>query len=466
MQLKKRITAVVTVAAMTVLAVLSSNLEMRSKDSTGTEDFWYHQKETMYLWYSDETLTNYLNSAAVTFGEKENVRVIPMLGDENSYLEDINQFSIANDMLAVPDAFLIGNDSLEKAYLAGLAEEIQDPYGICNEEHFAKSAISAVSYAGKKVAYPFSYETAVLVYNKDYLALWQEQQRKQAEAAAEASDEAPEEILDDEELSETENAAAEMISEEGVPETLEGILHIANTFDVPEGVEGVMEWDVSDLFFNYWFVGQYMVIGQDAGDDRAHIDINNEQTIQCLEAYQNLNQFFSITSDTVTYDSCIDAFLNGKLVFTMGNTQLVQVLEEAKENGAIQFDYGYSVMPKVSNDLDSRSLSVTQAVAVNGYSEHKELANRFASFLTDEYAKELYERTGKVSANRTAEQENPVLQVYFEEYEKSVPLPKMMEIGNLWLQLEALFAKVWNGAQITELVDALEQQIATQVNVK
>ena len=39
----------------------------------------------------------------------------------------------------------------------------------------------------------------------------------------------------------------------------------------------------------------------------------------------------------------------------------------------------------------------------------------------------------------------------------------MMEIGNLWLQLEALFAKVWNGEEILPLVQELEAQISTQI---
>ncbi len=39
----------------------------------------------------------------------------------------------------------------------------------------------------------------------------------------------------------------------------------------------------------------------------------------------------------------------------------------------------------------------------------------------------------------------------------------MMEIGNLWMQLEALFAKVWNGADVTPLVQELANQISIQV---
>ena len=45
------------------------------------------------------------------------------------------------------------------------------------------------------------------------------------------------------------------------------------------------------------------------------------------------------------------------------------------------------------------------------------------------------------------------------EYASSVPLPKMMETGNFWLQLEILFSKVWNGADVTTLVQELSDSM-------
>ena len=123
-------------------------------------------------------------------------------------------------------------------------------------------------------------------------------------------------------------------------------------------------------------------------------------------------------------------------------------------------------MPMINEELDSRSLSVTNVVAVNGYSQHKELANKFAAFLVDEYAENLYERTGKVSANIKMNRDNDALQICMQEYASSISLPKMMEIGNLWLQLEALFAKVWNGAEVMPLLQELSGQISTQLLAK
>ena len=83
-----------------------------------------------------------------------------------------------------------------------------------------------------------------------------------------------------------------------------------------------MKWDVNNIFYNYWIVGNYMIVGGDPGDDRNDININNPETIQCLEVYKALNQFFFIESDTVTYDSVIQDFIDGKTMFTIGTTDV------------------------------------------------------------------------------------------------------------------------------------------------
>lgn len=463
MQLKNRLCAVLTVAAMAVLAVFASTRQMTTMEKGESSSLLPDRKETIYFWYSDDALTSYINSAAVSFGEREGVHVIPVLRSESSYLEAVNQASVENDR-QMPDAYVLSNDSLEKAYLAGLAGQVEDTDNICNEEHFPRTALCATSYQGKTVAYPFYYETSVLVYNQTYLDLWRTQQEEKASESGEDEGEVtPGEDGSEEGEQEEEESLENQILPEGIPLTMDGLLYIADTFDVPEGVEGIMKWDVSDIFYNYWFVGKYLVVGGDCGDDDKMIDINNVQTMECLKVYQALNQFFSIESDTVTYDSCMQDFIDGKLVFTMGGTDVVKRLEEEKAAGNFAYEYGFSVMPHVSSGLESRSLSVTDAVAVNAYSQHKELANRFAAFLTDEYAKELYARTGKVSANINANRDNGALEIFLQAYSESVSLPKLMEIGNFWLQLEALFAKVWNGAEVTPLVEELAGQIQTQL---
>ncbi|MCI9319792.1 MAG: extracellular solute-binding protein [Lachnospiraceae bacterium] len=463
MHIKNRLISVAAVVAMAAALFFGSTMEMRTAGEEDTEGshLWFEKTDTIYFWYTDDAMTNFINSAAVAFGERENVRVIPVLTEDSEYLEALNQASLHSGQ--VPDAYIISNDSLEKAYLAGLAEEIGDEGAVCNETNFPAAALSAVAYQGKTVAYPLSYETSALVYNETYLAEWAVQIAQkdllnagEDLASAENDSGIP---VDEAALA----ALAEEYFQKAIPHTVNDILNIANTFDVPAGVDGVLKWDVSDIFYNYWIVGNYMIVGGDAGDDKRQININNPETIQCLEVYKALNQFFFIESDTVSYDSVLQDFIDGKTVFSIVTTDAAARLAEAKESGELAFEYGIAMMPDISEELKSRSMSVTNGVAVNGYSEHKELANRFAAYLVTECADSLYERSGKVSANRNAGTENGALQIFMLEYGESVPLPKMMETGNFWLQLERLFSSVWNGADVTTLVEELANQIVTQV---
>lgn len=422
---------------------------------------WYDREDTIYIWYTDEALTNFVNSAAVAFGERENVHVIPVLTADSEYLEAINRASLQGEQM--PDAYIIGHDSLEKAYLAGLAEEIRDEGQICTEANFPAAALSAVSYHGKTVAYPLFFETSALIYNETYLAEWAAQSAQKELLGDGTEDEEPAADSSGIAIDEAELAAkTQEYYQQAIPATLDDLLNIANTYDLPESVGGIMKWAVSDIFYNYWIVGNYMIVGGDTGDDENDISIVNDETRACLDVYQGLSQYFFIESDKVTYDSAVQEFIDGKIVFTIATTDVIDKLADAKESGTLAFEYGVATMPDVSSELQSRSLSVTNAVAVNGYSEHKELANRFAAYLTEECAGSLYERTGKVPANLNTDADNGPLQIFRLEYANSVPLPKMMDTGNFWLHLERLFDNVWNGEDVTAQIGELSEQIEIQ----
>lgn len=459
MHLKNRLIAVTAVAAMAAALLYGGTFEPTEVNEDPLS--FFQQKETIYFWYTDDAMTDFVSSAAVSFGEREDVRVIPVLTSDSEYLEAVNQASLHSDQM--PDVYMVSHENLEKAYLAGLAGEINDVENICNETNFPKAALSAVTYKDKLVAYPLFFQTSALVYNETYLAEWADQSAMRELLGNGEEDGEPVEGSMGIEVDETLLASkTEEYFQRSIPATVDDILTIADTFDVPAGVD-MMKWDVSDIFYNYWIVGNYMIVGGEAGDNAALVNIANQETIQCLEVYKALNQFFYIESDTVTYDSVIQDFLDGKLVLTIATTDVAARLAQAKEDGSFAFDYGIAPMPAVSPELGSRSMSVTGAVAVNGYSAHKELANRFAAYLVGDCSDMLYERTGKVPANLNANADNGALQIFRQEYAKSMPLPKMMETGNYWLYLERLFARVWNGEDVTALVEELDRQISVQL---
>ena len=126
-------------------------------------------KPTLTVWYTEEKLEDYLSAMALEYQDAIGVRVVPVLKSGLEYLEAVNDASIAEE--SMPDVYLISNDGLEKAYLAGLAVNVKDQNAVLNTENFPQTALDAVTYQGHAVAYPLYFETSALVYNQTYLEL-------------------------------------------------------------------------------------------------------------------------------------------------------------------------------------------------------------------------------------------------------------------------------------------------------
>ena len=122
-------------------------------------------------------------------------------------------------------------------------------------------------------------------------------------------------------------------------------------------------------------------------------------------------------------------------------------------------------------------MSETSTVVINGYSYNKDMANDFAEYLSYEKAGDIYKKAGRISCLKNVTYEDDEISHVMQEYEKSVPMPKMIEAGNYWVQLEIAFTKVWNGADPDETlkeldetlgrqIDELEQHVLTQESIK
>lgn len=493
MSLKKRLRAVgiIAIVAALTFGIAKSGLQISDKQE---ETIFTGSKETLYLWYTDEALTSYLTGAAVAYNETHDVRIVPVLESGLEYLENINSSSLESN---APDLYILSHDSLEKAYLAGLACEVEPAEGITMEDAYISTGLKAVTYKDKLLGYPFYFETSALLYNRTYLAELAESQleaeadlaageaaQAQAEAMEEAGDvlqqeadgaeetDSMEETADllgeasDQEQAETSGFTQEQI-DAGIarilPETIREIETFADEYDAPEQVEGVFKWDVTDIFYNYFFIGDAINMGGEAGYDTSQIDIYNPEAIANLQVYQELNQFFSIDTSEIDYETILDEFMDGKMVFTIATTDAVYKLEQAISDGLMDYDYGIVPVPDIDEGQNSRSLSMTYCVAVNGYSSNKEAANDFAYFVTNEYNDILYARAEKVSAAKSVDYGYEALDAFAAEYEKSISMPKMLETSNFWVQLEVVFSEVWNGADANEELKALSEQIMEQI---
>ena len=510
--IKTRIIALLTVAVITglVLAVAFSGWEIKfPEEDEPVEDSGYIiGKDTVHLWYTDESLTDYLNYVAVGYSEShDDIRVVPVLVSGREYIESISEASMSDEEL--PDLFITTNDMLEKAHLAGLAEQIQPTDSVDITQKFPEVAIDSVTYNGEMVAYPMFMECSALCYNRTYLEQWarttleseiraqmaeeakeKETEEKEKEKESESDSKSEDKKTDDKKSDEKTDAdksgdseeeeskepevdpVSEMVSDEDVqkyvdenlPYTLDDLLALSDNYDAPEKVETIFKWTVTDIFYNYFFIGDSVNVGGPRGDDPNVIDIYNEEAIKGLTEYQKLNQFFSINTDDVSYSGVIEDFETGSIVMTIVTSDAVRTLKQAKEEGHIEYDYRFLPLPDISESHPARSMSVTDVIAVNGYSSMKQAANDFACYLCTQDALTLYEWTGKVSAQKDADfgEDGEAISVFVYEYVRSVPLPKMLVTSNYWVKLEMLFASVWNGDDANAGLKALSEQMKLQ----
>ncbi|MBO4987622.1 MAG: extracellular solute-binding protein [Lachnospiraceae bacterium] len=463
MSISKRMVSVVLCICLVACAVLfgkAPEAEELPEEIVG---------DSVVVWYADENMTDYISAMAVAFHEEYDIRVIPQLQSGLEYVESIYDASVT-DETATPDVYIISNEALEKAYLTGLADVISDPDSVVNTEHFPQTAINAVTYENKLVGYPYYFETSVLLYNRSYIY-----EMAKNQLLAETTDESAAgggEVTVSDETSTEETSTAEEVTEEDIeariveliPQTFEELLAFANEYDAPAAVDGVFKWDVSDIFYNYFFAGNYMNVGGPCSDTPEEVDIYNLDAIKAMQIYQSLNQFFSFEANDMKYASVIEEFMAGKMVYTTATSDIIKTLDAAKEEGTFAFDYGLMEIPDLNEELQTKNLSVTNTVVVNGFSDGKEDANKFASYLTSKAAESLYEKTGKIPALTKEACKDERTAVFYREYENSVPAPKMMVTSNLWVQLEVTFTEVWNGAGVSRSLQNLSEMIMSQIN--
>lgn len=476
MSYKRRVYAIILMICLVagVSAVGKSGMQMKSEqEHEQQENFLNRRKDTLRLWYTDESLTDYLNAAALAYSEQSDIRVETVLIGDSEYLEAINEASLGRDEERQrPDLYLITNDCLEKAYLAGLAGEISDQDMFRNIDFENYGAEAAVTYDGRIVAYPFYYEACALLYNKTYL---EDYARLQLEAEADMAEGEAAQAEADAGNVEEEAAGEEIVHEfseeeiarrvvECLPDTIAELEEFADSYEAPEQVEAVFKWDVSDILYNYSFAGDHLIVGGENGDDPDQIDIYNLETLQCLKTFQDLNQFFSIETRDVTYDSVMQDFLDGKIVFTVAGTEAVNRMAMAKADGSFAYEYGFYSMPDLTEELRSRSLSITTCIAVNGYTELEEQANDFAQFMMKDWTSglNLQETTGKMPVYGFPQYDENY--TFSAAYQESMPIPKMMTTGNFWVQMEIAFTNIWEGGDVNALLKSLSEQIMRQVN--
>ena len=425
------------IAVLIVLLILGQMLTVGISRYNSLRDRVENTGEAVELtiWYTDAKLNTFMLEAAEEYKEKTGITVNAQLISAVDYIETISDATFIKEN--GPDLFVAGSDLLQKALYAGIVDD-HVSYSEAEKDNIPQKAFDAATCDGKLIGYPFYFESCFLLYNQYYAEDW--------------------------------------------PRSVDQILEYADTFEATsttEKVQSIFKWDVSDIFYNYFFIGNYVGLGGVNGDDKAQLSLSEGNVIKSLEYYQSLNEFFAIDEETVHNEDVIQEFIDGKIVFTIAKTDAIARLDQAIAEGKVpeykleaardeegneipprEVDcfYGVGDIPNLSEELITRGLSVTNSIVVNNYSANRAYANDFAHYVSYERADQLYEQTGKVSVCKSVTAGDANWERIMVQYAGSVEIPKIIEMSNYWILMEIAFANIWNGADImTEIGNVVSQ---------
>lgn len=419
-----------------------------------------HVSNDLILWYTDEGLEEYIRDTSDRLRAEKGINVIAFNKSGLNFLEEVEAASLGG--VNAPDVYMLGADQLEKAVLMGLAETIRDPDGTVGIFNFPENALNAVTVNGRKAGYPFYYETSFLLYNYTYLyqiaeeALKMDLTGENTEEEASVIEGMPEGYTKERWEAEITEKAMDML-----PSTIQQIMDMAAVYSAPEGMENYFVWDVSDIFYNYFFTGAYMDVGGLCGDDENVIDICNEETVHCMQVYGGLHQFFSIEQKESSYEKVISDFLDGKTLFTIATTDALKRIKDKTEAGEFPYVYGVAALPGADEEHEARGLANTSAVVVNPYGKNRAEADVLAEYLIYGNAAQLYDMTGRLPCvngyweNEAEDARTEVRQIY----KDSASLPKLMKLEDFWMQLEMVYVSVWDGADPERALRELEDKM-------
>lgn len=350
------------------------------------------------IWYSDSRMTQYLDYVAEKYHESNSsITVKNVLVSKENYLQNIYNSSVKDGN--GPDLFIASSDDLEEISYMGLAWDNEDTVTY-SEENYGKAAINAASYNKKMYGYPFTYETAVMVYNSDY---------------------------------------AQKVSD--FNELAQFVDSYAPAEDSPS-VDFIVQWDVTDVFINYPLIGNYISLGGEDGDS-GYVYYSSDDFERSLSRYMDIKDKLGIEKTDAEYDTCIEKFCTSKMLFTIVNSRDLKKLSES--------DVSFGVSPVLDYDriYSSRAMSQTNLAFVSPYGDNKKQAINYAKALTYDYAGDIIAKGAGCPARGNIEELGEIYSSAHEVYSNSIVKSQLMKTGDTYIKLEVVLHQIWDGTDIS-----------------
>ena len=409
----KRIVAIIIMCLLSLGIILSTRQYKRDMLVKQQEEVAKQEEEEVLpeksfdIWYSFNGYEEYLKYVATEFEKETGIKVNLTCKSDLEYSAIINSASIVGDG---PDLYIASTSMLENLYLSGIVSLADE--SIVNEENFATVALDSVSYDGKICGYPLGYEVPVLAYNANYIT------------------EAPATFED-------------IKAYVGYEEDSEVTTNL-------EGISNVFDMESDDLLYNYGFFAEYMNIAKDKETGTITATFNTDETKAAATEYVALKDYFGLSDDTKSYASIVSDFAAGKTMFAILNTQIVGNASFAELN------YNVVSVPDFSSTIKVTSMSYTEMIIVNPYTDSMEDALKFAKMASIDKADLMYEKCSILSAKKNIEYADEMAAKFYAAYEESEALPMYMETEDFALLVKNTINHIWKGEDVNTVLEELQ----------
>ena len=334
----------------------------------------------LQFWYNDKSYESYFLDAAIAFYEKEGIVAEPVYIDAVDYVGNIYDATMAKEVF--PDVYLLSGEELEKAYLYGVAAVNQNKTAYQNV--VAQNAINASSYNEALYGYPLSYNVCMFVYNKNFFV--------------------------------------------EKPASLQFLIDYSDENEPTDNIQYLLEWDAYDPFFDFAFISESVSFEKKEAEV-LEVIYDEEKLETSMAFFKESLESFSLPIDTVTEESVLADVINGVTLCAIVDSDALKQLEAAEDYRVMEF-------PALNDTLTARPAALTDMILVNDFSEKAQAADRFAQYLTLEYATELWGKTGHYSVI-LSENADRNEQVAYQSYEKAVLVPNSQDAAGFWIDLKA-----------------------------
>lgn len=412
-KLTKKLTALLLIAVIMISCTACTGKRYKTAKNLDLNNI-----VTVNVWYTDDVYTSYLERAASEFNEANDmVRLNIQKVDTRDYLDNIYNGSVNGDENTA-DIYLLTSDKLGRAYLMGIAAE-NDIYGYnYTTDNYGDAGIRSACYNNRLYGYPLTYNTAVMLYNKKYVSQ---------------------------------------------PQSFEDIKNFCSSYTVNDDnkdVSIINTWDVSDPFLNYAFAGQYMDIGGQNGDNKSEVNLAESQLTGSLGAFTKLKDDYGLTVSDTDESSCIDLFKQGKLIYTIIETDRLCEVQDS------DVDFGACSIPALTDSYDTKAMSYTTLAVVNPYAKNLAVAKAVANSLSYDYADEIKKYTGRLSAridiyNKLEAKNRDLYKAVADAYSDTVTKAKLLGADNIYSEYGMVIKNIWAGGEIEASVEDLKNTMSS-----